>query len=131
MKLVVNRCSGGFDLSHKAVLRYLVLRGFTPYWEVDKITRQVRGDNYDPEKGKGLVHYGTQPDFMTKGNPGYFSPSEIPRDDPVLLKVISELGEEANGSCAELEVVEIPDGIEWEIEEYDGLEHVAEQHRIW
>jgi hypothetical protein len=28
-------------------------------------------------------------------------------------------------------VVEIPDGIEWSIQEYDGLEWVAEKHRTW
>jgi hypothetical protein len=28
-------------------------------------------------------------------------------------------------------VVEIPDGVEWEIAEYDGLEWVAEKHRTW
>lgn len=37
----------------------------------------------------------------------------------------------ADGKCAELKIIEIPDDIEWEIEEYDGWEHVAEKHRVW
>jgi hypothetical protein len=45
--------------------------------------------------------------------------------------VVLELGEAANGRCAELKVVEIPDDVEWQIEEYDGLEWVAEKHRTW
>jgi len=30
-----------------------------------------------------------------------------------------------------LKIVDIPDGVEWEIEEYDGMEWVAEKHRTW
>jgi hypothetical protein len=47
------------------------------------------------------------------------------------VQVVEELGDEANGRCSELSVVEIPDGVQWEIVEYDGLEHIAEQHRTW
>jgi len=30
-----------------------------------------------------------------------------------------------------LAIVEIPDDVEYTIEEYDGNEHVAEAHRTW
>jgi len=30
-----------------------------------------------------------------------------------------------------LKVVEIPDDVEWNVQEYDGNEWVAEKHRIW
>ena len=30
-----------------------------------------------------------------------------------------------------LAVVEIPDGIEWAIQDYDGWEYVSEKHREW
>jgi hypothetical protein len=56
---------------------------------------------------------------------------DIPRDDPVLIQIIEELDEEANGMYAELDVVEIPDDVNWYVEEYDGLEWVAERHRTW
>ena len=36
-----------------------------------------------------------------------------------------------DGVYSDLKVVEIPDDINWYIEEYDGLEHVAERHRTW
>jgi hypothetical protein len=55
----------------------------------------------------------------------------IDRSDPALVQVIEELGKAVNGSYADLRVVEIPDDVEWHIHEYDGLEHVAENHRIW
>jgi hypothetical protein len=25
----------------------------------------------------------------------------------------------------------VPDGVDWELSEYDGIEHVAEAHRTW
>lgn len=56
---------------------------------------------------------------------------DIPRNDPLLIQVVEELGPKANGACAKLEIVEVPDDVEWEIEEYDGSEHVAEAHRTW
>ena len=56
---------------------------------------------------------------------------DIERNDPILIQVVEEMGIEANGRHAELKVVEIPDDVEWLIEEYDGSEWVAEQHRTW
>ena len=56
---------------------------------------------------------------------------EIKRDDPVLVKVVEELGEQANTRYSNLKVVEIPDEVEWSIQEYDGVEWVAEAHRTW
>ncbi len=55
----------------------------------------------------------------------------IDRDDPILVRVVEELGKEASGSYARLKIVEIPDDIEWEIDEYDGQEWVSERHRRW
>lgn len=49
----------------------------------------------------------------------------------ILLKTIEALRENANGTYAKLKIVEIPDEVEFTIEEYDGLEHIAEQHRTW
>lgn len=53
------------------------------------------------------------------------------RSNPVLLAVFDELGQEAAGRHCHLKAVEIPDGVEWVIDEYDGNEQVAEKHRIW
>ena len=56
---------------------------------------------------------------------------DIPRDDPVLVEVVEHLGDAANGDYAELKVVEIPDGVDWYVEDYDVNEHFAERHRTW
>lgn len=56
---------------------------------------------------------------------------DIPRDDQKLIQVVEELGELANSRFAELHIIEIPDDIRWSIEEYDGYEHIVEEHRTW
>lgn len=54
------------------------------------------------------------------------------RDDPHLILVIERLGAKAaSGRYADLAIVEIPSSVKWEISDYDGMEVVAEKHRIW
>lgn len=60
-----------------------------------------------------------------------WSGREIPRDDAYLVRVVKELGMAANGPHANLKIVEIPGDVEWTVEEYDGVEWVAEKHRTW
>ena len=55
----------------------------------------------------------------------------IPRDDEKLIRVVEELREEANGHCAQLKIVSIPDDVKWQIAKADGTEHVSEVHRTW
>ena len=55
----------------------------------------------------------------------------IPRDDQRLVQAVEELGKKASGKYSSLKIVEIPDDVEWEIEEYDGSEWVSEKHRTW
>ena len=64
----------------------------------------------------------TDPDFY------YY---DIPRDCPVLVAMIEEQGDAINGAFSDLRIVEIPDDVRWYIDEYDGMEHVAERHRTW
>jgi hypothetical protein len=56
---------------------------------------------------------------------------DLNRTDPRLIQVVEELGAEASGRHSKLIIVDVPDGVEWEIEDYDGSEHVAEVHRTW
>lgn len=56
---------------------------------------------------------------------------DVDRSDYDLVRVVEQLGKKANGDHAKLKVVEIPADVKWDIEEYDGLEHVAEVHRTW
>lgn len=56
---------------------------------------------------------------------------DIPRNDPALVQLVEENAGLYSGRCAELRVVEIPDNVDYVVEEYDGKEWVAEQHRTW
>jgi len=53
------------------------------------------------------------------------------RTDPKLIECIEALGEKSNGMLAEISIVEVPDDVDWYIDEYDGRESVHECHRSW
>jgi len=140
MKIVINRCFGGYGLSHEAIMRYLDLKGITVYPEQGEGTWKFW--TYWLVKPEGRFEVKETEDFYAMSmeerqahNQKYsdetFEENNIERNDPVLIQVIEELGDAANGEHAELAIVEIPDDVEWEISEYDGSEHVAEKHRVW
>jgi hypothetical protein len=52
---------------------------------------------------------------------------KLPRYDPCLVRAVEECGHENNN----LKVVEIPEDIDWMIEEYDGFEWVSQKHTIF
>ena len=56
---------------------------------------------------------------------------DIERTDPILVEMIEENASLYSGDHARLHVVEVPDDVQWHIHDYDGSEHVAENHRIW
>jgi len=60
-----------------------------------------------------------------------FADYQIDRDDPYLIRVVEELGEAAADKYSQLKIVEIPADVDWQIDEYDGHEWVAEKHRTW
>ena len=113
MKIVINKCYGGFGLSEEAVLLYAKKKG------LNLVVQRY--------KDLKLNHY-----YLNEKKDGnYFSEGDIQRNDPTLIEVVEELGEKADGTYSELKIVEIPDDVEWIIEEYDGKEWVAEDHRRW
>lgn len=114
-KIVICECHGGFGLSDKAIEYYGELKNLSLVKQVGKYFNLTGLDWYVGEIN----------------DDNYFHSRSIPRDDADLVRVVEELGKEADGKYAELKVVEIPDGVEWEIEEYDGAEWVAEKHRTW
>lgn len=118
-KVVINKCFGGFGLSHEGVMAYAANKGMTLWYETD-----------DDSKG-GYRHYFTQPPEGRDEHTSHFSDDDIPRDDPALVQTVEELGAAANGFCARLGIIEIPDYVQWHIEEYDGQEHIAEDHHTW
>lgn len=64
-------------------------------------------------------------------NPVDFNHWEVSRNDPILIDIVEKMGKEAGTKFSELKIVNIPDDVDWIIEEYDGMEWVAERHRTW
>ena len=56
---------------------------------------------------------------------------DIERNNQYLVRVVEELGDGVNGRFSELKVVDIPDEVGWQLDEYDGAEWIAEKHRTW
>jgi hypothetical protein len=114
-KIVINKCYGGFGLSNQAIERYGELKGLTLIKEQDKFNDYYYRDETNT----------AEPDT-------YFHDRDIERTDPFLVQVVEEMGKDADGGFAELKIVEIPDDVaKWVIDEYDGVEWVAEPHRTW
>lgn len=61
----------------------------------------------------------------------HLSMYDIPRNDENLVNIILNLKEESWGRYSNLQVLEIPDDIDWQIYEYDGWEWICEKHRSW
>jgi hypothetical protein len=141
-KIVINDCYGGFTLSDEAVLHYLELLGTEVWPESDSKFSKLTGPTYwlippGPERLKadpGNWHSMSLPERAAH-NAAYsaqvFSAREIARDDAYLVATVEALGKDANGRHSNLKVVTIPSDVEWQIEEYDGAEWVAEKHRTW
>ena len=56
--------------------------------------------------------------------------SNIARNDPTLIQIVEELGEAASGEHSLLKIEEVPDGVRFFIDEYDGMESVVREDQI-
>jgi hypothetical protein len=139
MKVVINADYGGFSLSPKA-LEYIAKKLGEPIYFFKSVYGEGRAQYTSVSIEEAEKHWFGLRAFKVS-DPSSVSDLENynwsfyrhfdDRADPLLVEVVEMLGKEANGSHASLKVVEIPDGIEWTIQEYDGLEWVAEKHRTW
>ena len=107
MKIVINRCFGGFGLSSEAHAIIAKRKGWTHAC-----------DDWDNDYW-----------YSKPGNPVHCN--SLSRNDPDLVAAVEELGADASGRYAELKVVDVPDEVDWYISEYDGLEEIHECHRRW
>ena len=55
---------------------------------------------------------------------------DVARTDPILVQVVEELGEKANGMYANLFVEELASGTRYRIQEYDGSESIETENDI-
>ena len=128
-KVVINKCYGGFGLSEKATMRYAELKGIKLYSESDGFFKKYY--LCEPEEFHKLHKEARETGIHTKSNEMYFNQYDIKRDDPILIQVVEEFGEEVNDGYSELKIVEIPSDLDYEIQNYDGLESIHERHSVW
>jgi hypothetical protein len=107
MKIVVNRTCGGFAISKKTA-EFMAEHGS------ERAKKEL--------KQREFFGYG-----YVEGMEG-----EYDRTDPLLVLAVETLKEEANDECSKLEVIEIPDNVEYYIREDEtGFETIHEVHRQW
>lgn len=145
MKVVINKCYGGFGLSPEALL-WLNEQGYNGEEFKTTVEEYYGDDRLSDESSLGFQNRISEWRKYLKNTEEraslflvVFTPDEkyvlsyhgIERNDPLLIKCVETLGQKANGQCADLSIVEIPNGVQYSIEEYDGIEHIAETHRTW
>lgn len=139
MKIAVNRCFGGFDLSNEAIRRYLEITGREcHFYKQTKHAYQDGKNEYSKCNASDADDLFTSVSTKDLGDTAekipdeyYFYDGDIGRTDPALIQTINELQDSASGRFGNIQIVEIPDDINWTISEYDGIETVEEVHRSW
>ena len=122
-KVVINTCYGGFRASRRAHERHAELIGKKLFVIPDP-------------KYKAYIEYYsfedlTYEEFVKDMKAYELDLNVMDRSNPLLVQVVEELGSGASVKTSDLEIVEIPDDVDWEIQEYDGKEWVSEKHRTW
>jgi len=149
VKVVINKCYGGFNLSALAVKKLAEKKGKECYFfDFDYKSKKYIPLTVEEANSAFMFHAYSVP------NPQDYRLDEVDKDglyknaneranqisldsrpddrsDKDLVSVVEELGELANTRVSNLKIVEIPDGTEYEISDYDGMEHVAEKHNVW
>ena len=139
MKIVLNKCFGGFGLSHEAKMEIFKRKNIEVFPYINNFSYDS-DDEYTRHTGQKLgsmdfIYYFKKDPKIDKitgiyseidrlygiADDSSFS-SDSNRGDKDLVAVVEKLGSEASGPYASLKVVDIPDGAEWEISDYDGVE---------
>ena len=141
MKVVINRCYGGFGLSAKAIELFLKKHNKECFFykqtgyahEGNEEYTKVETDKADDGRLTHVMLKEMGEKFNEIDNEFYYYESFYDdRNNTTLIETVEELGiEAASGDHAELDIVEIPDGINYTIDEYDGIETIHEAHRSW
>ena len=113
MKYVLNKCFGGFSVS-KDVYEKL---------------------GYDWDGYGYLYNFCNDVSKEEFGKEGVYLHSDLPiRSHLKLIKAVEDVkaeGKDPSGRFANLVIVDVPDDVEVELSEYDGIETLEEVHRSW
>lgn len=140
-KIAINRCWGGFGLSPIATQLYLKKLGKKCFfYKQTKYAHQGKEEHtkvsLEEAEKENFVSVYTKDIGKTfeKHIDKYYWYNNFyeKRDDKLLIEVIEEVGaKKASQKLGNIRIVEIPDDIEYEIDDYDGMESVHEKHRVF
>lgn len=153
MKIILNKCFGGFGISSKAYKLYSEKKRIKLYPYIEDNSNYIskreiifnKADwNFEALDKELLVHYFTKDlgdsiiensENETEFNKLYskynlYIDTEY-RTDPILIEVVEELKADANNRFSNLCVVEIPDNLNYVIDDYDGKETLHEYVKTW
>lgn len=139
MKIVINNCFGGFGLSDEGYEK--LIEWGVPVQRYVPQERDLKTNLYLPQPAndgevifdRDLTEAPSASSLAMRRLDGRYHDGWLreSRSHALLVRLVEELGSAASGNYANLKVVEVPEGVDWEISEYDGSEHVAEVHRTW
>lgn len=126
-KVVYNACYGWFGLSKEACQRYWDIKGQQVWIEYEKFgmftvwltppeERPSRNKDWNSMSMDDRIAYNRAHSEQT-----WYS-RNVERHDPILVQVVEELGDKANGKFAKLRIEEVYGS--YRIDEYDGSERV-------
>ena len=153
MKVILNKCYGGFGISPMAYKLYAEKKGIELYpyiedvsnylskgetiynktdWTDERLNRTLITHYFTKDLGESIVENENNKSeiYELYRNYNLYINSKY-RTDPVLIEVVEELGGKADGRYADLQIVEIPDGMIYDIDDYDGIETLHAPVQTW
>lgn len=132
MKVILNKCYGGFDVSKEAYMLYAKKKGLNLYQYAGDFVASNKKWIYTATlsdealfKNYFIKDMGDNIEINNEDYKKYnLYLDDEHRQDPILIEVVEELGNKASGRFGRLEVVEIPDNCYYKIDEYDGIETI-------
>ena len=135
-KVILNKCFGGFGVSKEAYELYAKKKGIDVFHYTQKnlkneiytyATDDNRSFDFYFMKDFGDNVYISNEDFKKY----FLNLDENFREDKTLIEVVEELGEKANTFYSNLKIVEIPDDLDYVIDNYDGIETLHQKVQEW
>ena len=132
-KVVYNAKYGGFSLSKKAVQRYWEIKGQQVWIEDDKECPSLGlwsvwlvppEERLKPKNTEEFyaMSFSERVAYNQACSAQTWYYSNVDRHDPILVQVVEELGDKANGEYAKLRIAQVSGP--YRIDEYDGFESV-------